>query len=46
MDFGVTMLPTDYAIRVDDLARECESRGFESLWFPEAVVRTSLRTVT
>jgi probable F420-dependent oxidoreductase len=35
MDFGVTMFPTDYAIRVDDLARECESRGFESLWFPE-----------
>ena len=35
MDFGVTMFPTDYAIRVDDLARECEARGFESLWFPE-----------
>ena len=35
MDFGVTMFPTDYAIRVDDLARGCEERGFESLWFPE-----------
>lgn len=35
MDFGVTMFPTDYAIRVDDLARACEERGFESLWFPE-----------
>lgn len=35
MEFGVTMFPTDYAIRVDDLARACEERGFESLWFPE-----------
>jgi probable F420-dependent oxidoreductase len=35
MDFGVTMFPTDYAIRVDDLARAAEERGFESLWFPE-----------
>ena len=35
MDFGVTMFPTDYAIRVDDLARACEERGFESLWLPE-----------
>jgi probable F420-dependent oxidoreductase len=35
MDFGVTMFPTDYAIRVDELARACEERGFESLWFPE-----------
>jgi probable F420-dependent oxidoreductase len=35
MDFGVTMFATDYAIRVDDLARAAEERGFESLWFPE-----------
>ena len=35
MLFGVAMFPTDYAIRPDDLAREAESRGFESLWFPE-----------
>ncbi|HEV7735420.1 MAG TPA: LLM class F420-dependent oxidoreductase [Candidatus Binatia bacterium] len=35
MDFGVTMFPTHYAIRPDDLAREAESRGFESVWFPE-----------
>jgi probable F420-dependent oxidoreductase len=35
MDFGVTMFSTDYAIRVDDLARESEARGFESIWFPE-----------
>jgi len=35
MDFGVFMFPTDYAIRPDELAREVEQRGFESLWFPE-----------
>src|SRR5262245_28891206 len=35
MKFGATMFPTDYAIRVDDLARACEERDFESLWFPE-----------
>jgi probable F420-dependent oxidoreductase len=29
------MFATDYAMRPDDLARECETRGFESLWFPE-----------
>jgi probable F420-dependent oxidoreductase len=29
------MVPTDYAIRVGDLGRACEERGFESLWFPE-----------
>lgn len=35
MDFGVSMFPTDYAIRPDELARESEARGFESIWFPE-----------
>ncbi|HET7847028.1 MAG TPA: LLM class F420-dependent oxidoreductase [Acidimicrobiia bacterium] len=35
MKFGVFMFATDTAIRPDDLAREVESRGFESLWFPE-----------
>ncbi len=35
MKLGVTMFATDYAIRPDDLARECEARGFESIWFPE-----------
>ena len=35
MRFGVTMFATDYAIRVDDLARALEERGFESLWLPE-----------
>ncbi|HET8738974.1 MAG TPA: LLM class F420-dependent oxidoreductase [Acidimicrobiia bacterium] len=35
MKYGVFMFPTDTAIRPDELAREVEARGFESLWFPE-----------
>jgi len=35
MHYGLTMFATDYAIRVDELAREAEARGFESLWLPE-----------
>ena len=35
MLYGVGMFATDYAIRPDDLAREAEARGFESLWLPE-----------
>jgi len=35
MDFGITMLPTDYSIAVTELARACEDLGFESLFFPE-----------
>ncbi len=35
MDIGITQFSTDYAIRIDELARECESRGFESLFIPE-----------
>jgi probable F420-dependent oxidoreductase len=35
MKLGVAMFPTDYSIRPDDLARACEERGFESIWFPE-----------
>jgi probable F420-dependent oxidoreductase len=35
MDLGVQMFATDYAIRVDELARAAEERGFESLWLPE-----------
>jgi probable F420-dependent oxidoreductase len=35
MKLGITMFATDYAIRPDDLARACEERGFESIWFPE-----------
>ncbi len=35
MHVGLTMFATDESIRVDDLARAAEERGFESLWFPE-----------
>ncbi len=35
MKFGITMFPTDYAIRPGELAREVEAHGFESLFFPE-----------
>jgi probable F420-dependent oxidoreductase len=35
MHTGVTMFCTDYSIRIDDLARELEARGFESLFVPE-----------
>lgn len=35
MRYGVFIFPTDTAIRPDDLAREVEARGFDSLWFPE-----------
>jgi probable F420-dependent oxidoreductase len=32
---GAFMFPTAYAIRIDELARGLEERGFESLWVPE-----------
>jgi probable F420-dependent oxidoreductase len=35
MDVGLTIFATEYAIRIDELAREAEARGFESLWVPE-----------
>jgi len=35
MRFGVFIFPADTAIRPDDLAKEVEKRGFDSLWFPE-----------
>jgi probable F420-dependent oxidoreductase len=35
MKYGVYQFSTDYAIRIDDLARETEARGFESLFVPE-----------
>lgn len=35
MKYGVFIFPTDTSIRPDDLAREVEARGFDSLWFPE-----------
>jgi probable F420-dependent oxidoreductase len=35
MHIGVCIFATEYAIRIDELAREAEARGFESLWVPE-----------
>ena len=35
MKLGVFMFATDHAMRIDDLAREVEARGFESLFVPE-----------
>ena len=35
MQFGVFIFNTDYSIRIDELARALEERGFESLWLPE-----------
>lgn len=32
---GIFIFATDYAMRIDDLAREAEARGFESLFVPE-----------
>ena len=47
MYIGVGMFATDYAIPIDELARETEARGFESLWVPEHThIPTSRRTST
>src|SRR3989442_11915789 len=35
MHIGVCMFNTDYAIRIEELARAAEARGFESLFAPE-----------
>jgi probable F420-dependent oxidoreductase len=35
MRLGLLMFPTDRGIQPAELAREAESRGFDSLWFPE-----------
>ena len=35
MKIGAFILATDYAIRTDELARELEHRGFDSLFLPE-----------
>ncbi len=35
MHIGLCMFNTDYAIRIEELARASEERGFESLWVPE-----------
>ncbi len=34
MHIGICMFNTDYAIRIEDLARAAEERGFESLFLP------------
>jgi probable F420-dependent oxidoreductase len=45
MHLGVFMFATDYAIRIDELARACEDRGFESLFVPEHThIPTSRKT--
>jgi probable F420-dependent oxidoreductase len=35
MQFGVHIFPTQHSIQPDELARACEERGLESLWFSE-----------
>jgi hypothetical protein len=35
MKIGVSIFNTDYSIRIDELARALEARGFESLWLSE-----------
>ena len=35
LKIGVSMFATDFAMRIDVLAREAEARGFESLFVPE-----------
>ena len=35
MQFGVHVFPTQHSIQPDELARACEQRGLESLWFSE-----------
>lgn len=46
MHIGVCMFATEYAIRIDDLARAAEERGFESLFLPEHThIPTSRRTL-
>jgi len=35
MLIGAAIFATDYAMRPDELARELEQRGYESLWLPE-----------
>ncbi len=35
MQLGIFSFNTEYTMPADELARECEARGFESLWLPE-----------
>jgi probable F420-dependent oxidoreductase len=45
MHIGAMIFPTDLSIRPDQLARELEDRGFESLWVTEHThIPTSRRT--
>jgi len=45
MNYALTIFPTDYSIRPDELARAAEDRGFESIFFPEHThIPTSRRT--
>jgi len=45
MKIGVCMFATDYAIRIDELAKATEARGFESLFVPEHThIPTSRKT--
>lgn len=45
MKIGVCIFATDYAIRIDELAKAAEARGFESLFVPEHThIPTSRKT--
>ena len=45
MKIGVCIFATDYAIRIDELAKAAEQRGFESLFVPEHThIPTSRKT--
>jgi probable F420-dependent oxidoreductase len=35
VQYGITLFLTEYTAPPDELARQVEARGFESLWFPE-----------
>ena len=35
MQYGVHIFPTEYSFQPDDLARACEERGLDSIWFSE-----------
>ena len=35
MHYAVMSFQTDFTMRPDEIAREVEARGFESLWFPD-----------
>lgn len=35
MQFGVHIFPTEHSIQPEELARACEERGLDSLWFSE-----------